>query len=98
MQNLEQERARLEAWASVNISRYGFKRLSNGEYVSAATQLAWQAWQARCPEGWQVVPKRPSGKMYTAMKDPNHQGGVDFEALLKWEAVLAAAPQPGEES
>lgn len=90
------ERERFEAWAE----SCGLEiiTMADGDYYFSDTQSAWEAWQARCPEGWQVVPVKPSGKMYAAMKDPNHPGGIDFEALLKWDAVLAAAPQPGEEN
>lgn len=47
-------------------------------------------------EGWQVVPKEPTGPMYAAIKRQDHACGIDFDALLKWSAALRAAPKPGD--
>ena len=52
MQNLEQERARFEAWAK---SRGNQMQMIGGEYACPITSDQWEAWQARCPDGWDVA-------------------------------------------
>lgn len=84
----EQERARFEAW---------FKReCGEGMFALAAKNAAWKAWQARCPEGYSVVPDEPTGDMIEEARDC-HEGNHYLPYSL-YRAMLAAAPQPGEES
>ena len=37
--------------------------LPNGQYASLRQQHSWDAWQARVPEGYVVVPKEPSAEL-----------------------------------
>ena len=37
--------------------------LPNGQYASLRQQHSWDAWQARVPEGYVVVPKEPTCEM-----------------------------------
>lgn len=100
MNNLEQERARFEKWAeSCGLDTM---RMVDNEYYFSDTQSAWDAWQARCPEGWQVVPKRMDRGMMSAAI-PNNEcnfpnfGPQEHEVQVRYVRALAAAPQPGEE-
>ena len=40
--------------------------LPNGQYASLRQQHSWDAWQARVPEGYVVVPKEPTYEMIDA--------------------------------
>ena len=40
--------------------------LPNGQYASPRQQHSWDAWQARVPEGYVVVPKEPTYEMIDA--------------------------------
>lgn len=37
--------------------------LPNGQYASLRQQHSWDAWQARVPDGFVVVPKEPTCEM-----------------------------------
>ena len=51
------ERERFEAWAQ---SQGPNTMMGFGNYYLDDTAAAWKAWQAACPEGWQVVPNEPT--------------------------------------
>ena len=104
MNNVERERKRFEAWAE----SCGLEiiTMAEGDYYFSDTQSAWEAWQARCPEGWQVVPSEliknetaPAGlhdPIYASLQD---MLPFDGDSLLEyWKKLMALAPQPGEES
>lgn len=101
MQNLEQERALFENL----MRRKGLACTKNGDrYLNFAMQLALEAWQARCPEGWQVVPIEPDLAMIAALgwdgdKDlALGHGAISAKMAEDFKLCLAVAPQPGEES
>lgn len=56
------ERERFEYWVSItqkigiDLSRVDGETV----YYDRSTQLAFEAWQAACPDGWQAVPKEPT--------------------------------------
>ena len=107
MNNLERERKRFEAWAIRQPRgfdmRHGRRSAKRPDYRSPITQAAWEAWQARCPEGWQVVPKRMDRGMMSAAI-PNNEcnfpnfGPQEHEVQVRYVRALAAAPQPVEGS
>jgi len=87
------ERERFEAWAQ---SQGLNTMMGFGSYYLADTAAAWKAWQARCPEGWQVVPKEPTIDM-TELGSCHVMRGQDYErAQACWRAMLAAAPKLGD--
>jgi len=90
------ERARFEAWARNNTAMPCIQCRITGEYYSTTTQLAWQAWQARCPEGYSVVPKEPAEQMLDSWFEANRDD-LPCQFVTPYKAMLAAAPQPGEE-
>jgi len=85
------ERERFEAWAQSR--NMGLGAMVDGSYYHTAADEAWAAWQARCPEGWQVVPVEPTMSILEAS---GHENSI--EAAARWAEQLAAAPQPGEEA
>ena len=93
-----QERERFEAWAK---SRGNQMQMIEGEYVCPITSDQWEAWQAACPEGWQVVPVEPTEAMTAKMSlgsatDAPNKEPIEFWKRA-WVRTLAAAPHPGEE-
>lgn len=52
---MSEQRERFEAWAS---EYHDLRKDRDGFYIDGFAFLAWKAWQAACPEGWQVVPKK----------------------------------------
>ena len=87
------ERERFEAWARNNTAMPCIQCRITGEYYSTTTQLAWQAWQARCPEGWQCVPKDLREDMVETVR--HHHGNLHADALEDaWDDALAVAPKP----
>ena len=85
-------------WECAKWTGEGWRR---GNVTSLARDSAFEEIGNRIPtpdemEGWQVVPKEPTGPMYAALKNQDHAGGIDFDALLKWSAALRAAPKPGD--
>lgn len=83
------KRELFEAWASKN--NYSLTLGLFGGYLYAETKAAWQAWQAACPDGWQVVPKTVTAEMNDAYASDAYDTAQQCH-----DAVLAAAPQPGE--
>lgn len=106
---LDQTRADFEAkFGDVyEFSRYldtaDFDHLA-GQYVDALAQAAWEAWQAAIasravPEGWQLVPIKPTDEMMGAVvssMDEHLMGKDGAEAQYRedWAAMLRAAPTP----
>jgi len=93
------ERERFEAWADGSFELRWHVEL--GRYASCMTQSAWDAWQARCPDGWQCVPVEPTEAMTAKMclgsaTDAPNKEPIEFWKRA-WVRTLAAAPQPGEE-
>jgi len=95
------ERERFEAWAQ---SQGLNTMMGFGNYYLADTAAAWKAWQAACPEGWQVVPKEPTFEMIAALGWGGDEtlalghGALSNEIENAYRAMLKSAPQPGEES
>ena len=71
------------------------------QFQDYTKQMAWAAWQARCPEGYSVVPNEPTEAMTAKMclgsaTDAPNKEPIEFWKRA-WVRTLAAAPQPGEE-
>lgn len=64
------ERERFESWAIKQPRgfdmRHGRRSSKRTAYRSPTTQAAWEAWQARCPEGYKCVPVEPTEEMVDA--------------------------------
>jgi len=84
------ERERFEAWAK---SRGNQMQMIEGEYACPITSDQWEAWRARCPDGWQVVPKTVTAEM-----DAAYASDAYDTAQQCHDAVLAAAPKPGDDN
>ena len=97
MNNLEQERARFEYWVSVTQSVGIDLSIRDGadRYHCASTQLAFEAWQARCPEGYKCVPVEPTEAMVDAASEAYMPFG---DMALAIQAAIVYAPQLGEEN
>ncbi len=59
---MKTERELFEEWYS-GTYRETTHILPNGQYSSLRQQHSWDAWQARVPEGYVVVPKEPSAEL-----------------------------------
>ena len=67
--------------------------LPNGQYASLRQQHSWDAWQARVPEGYVVVPKEPTCEMVSEgfkemcvvdMRDFSDESAVNiYKAMLE---------------
>lgn len=90
MSSIDKERARFEAWAKQR--NMSLSVMHDGSYWHAVAEEAWQAWQARCPEGYSVVPNEPTGDMIEEARDC-HEGNHYLPYSL-YRAMLAAAPKP----
>lgn len=86
------ERERFEAWAK---SRGNQMQMIDGEYACPITSDQWEAWQARCPDGWQVVPKEPTQYQQNAGSAERYHKQGNCEDIYK--SMLSAAPRPGED-
>lgn len=53
---IQSRRERFEAWA--HSEAMPITRAKTCDYADVATQWAWEAWQAACPEGFQAVPSK----------------------------------------
>jgi|TARA_R100000084_G_scaffold97923_2_gene51969 hypothetical protein len=93
------ERKRFEAWARKNKDKDGCWLLtmknSRGDYIDDSTYSAWQAWQARCPEGWQCVPVEPTTEMVDAASEMYMPFG---DMALAIQAAIVYAPGESEEN
>ena len=92
------ERDRFEAWAKAPPLEWdtdiaGPKEAWPGQYKLYHVQSAWEAWQARCPDGWQVVPMEPSQYQQNAGSVARYHHESDCRGIYR--AMLSAAPQPG---
>ena len=86
------QRERFEAWAAGRFELHW--HVDAERYASAITQAAWESWQARCPEGYSVVPNNPTIDM-TELGSCHVMRGQDYErAQACWRTMLAAAPKP----
>lgn len=79
--------------------------LNPDSYEEYAIQLAWQSWQAACPEGWQAVPMQPVDQQIDAgceaTGDCERLGECHHDcdcsvAPKVYRAMLSAAPKPGD--
>lgn len=87
------EREQFEAWAKregLNLARFDRYR-----YADNATKAAWLSWKARCPDGWQCVPKEPTHYQQNAGSAEHFYKQGSCKDIYK--AMLAAAPHSGEE-
>ncbi|MGP9796148.1 hypothetical protein ACT3UJ_02135 [Halomonas sp. 86] len=102
---ISSQRERFEAWVLSNLPTYGVDQFVNGGYIHSGTQLAWAAWQAACPEGWQVVPIQSVDQQIDAgceaTGDCEQLGECHHDcdcsvAPKVYRAMLSAAPRPGD--
>lgn len=70
-----------EEWYS-GIYRETIHILPNGQYASLRQQHSWDAWQARVPEGYVVVPKEPSAKMIEIGSNALGNGKMGFATYM----------------
>ena len=82
------ERERFEAWADGSFELRWHVEL--GRYASCMTQSAWDAWQARCPDGWQCVPVEPTDEMVDAASELYMPFG---DMALAIQAAIVYAPE-----
>lgn len=83
---MSEQRERFESWAQ---SQGLNTMMGFGSYYLADTAAAWEAWQATCPEGWQVVPKAVTPEMSEAYASDAYDTAQQCH-----DAVLGAAPKP----
>ena len=69
----------------------------DGEYVSSKSQMGWQMWQAAAavPEGFVLVPMKPTEKTINAMKRSRRQFST-YAAEIMYEAIIEAQEQSHE--
>lgn len=72
----------------------GRKSAWPGQYRIYHVQAAWDAYQAAVPEGWQMVPKEPTGEMIDEARD--HHESHHYLPYSLYKAMLSAAPKPGD--
>ena len=84
------ERAEFEAWLGI-------------KPCGAAHDFAWEAWKAArraqaafVPHGLKRVPVVPTSEMLGAADREHAARGLVSIALISYQAMLAAAPQPPE--
>lgn len=82
---MSDQRERFEAWATKNKMDTS---CFDGFYGDRDTFMAWQAWQAACPDGWKVVPIEPTDSMLDSAFYPG------CAAIETWRGMLSAAPKP----
>ncbi|AWB35517.1 hypothetical protein [Orrella marina] len=103
----DQDMAAFEAWA---LGKAELHKMPRGEYASRITRVMLDAWQARAalqpviPEGWQLVPKRPTEEMVEAANNGDDEYtlrnfGPRMQRVMQgpedhYVAMLAAAPKP----
>ena len=85
-------REEFEEWYS-GTYRETIHILPNGQYASLRQQHSWDAWQARVPEGYVVVPKEPTCEMVSEgfkemcvvdMRDFSDESAVNiYKAMLE---------------
>lgn len=98
---MNEQRERFEAWAVKQYDLHGspwlVNRVSSGEYLDLEVRGAWMAWQTACPDDWQCVPKEPTYVMSARGMEamPDHRYGMPVADRI-YQAMLAAAPKPGE--
>jgi len=62
------DREAFETWAKPR--EYNLRKTPNFQvYFSSVTEAAWQAWKARVPEGYVVVPREPTTRMCIALSE-----------------------------
>lgn len=97
------QRERFEAW-SANSTRAVWIDLTPIEYAGGEfhyyadinTQLAFEAFCAACPVGWQAVPKTGTKEMEAAAYKAAGEPYIWDNWQLQWESALAVAPKPEE--
>lgn len=95
------ERERFEAWAKRpprewNIDIAGPEEAWPGQYKIYHVECAWEAWQARCPDGYSVVPNEPTEQMLDAWFEVDRDD-LPCQFVTPYKAMLSAAPQPGDD-
>jgi len=80
------ERERFESWVK---SRGNQMQMIDGEYTCPITSDLWEAWQARCPEGWKCVPIEPTEEMIDAASEAYMPFG---DMALAIQAAIVYAP------
>lgn len=83
------DRERFEAWYAKGYDEY-VPNFTDGEYTQDHAQSLWQAWKARCPEGWQCVPVEPTTEMVDAASEAYMPFG---DMALAIQAAIAYAPE-----
>lgn len=86
---MQQAREQFEAWATSY--GYCFTRLAPYDYHDGEARAAWAAWQAAlraAPEGFVLVPVKPTPEMLAAVGN-----GADGLKRRIWRGMLAARPQ-----
>ena len=85
---MKTERELFEEWAKER----GLTRTrceDTGVYFNQKTLYAWEAWQARVPEGYVVVPVDPTERMldsaYSSISDNLHYADLEniYKAMLE---------------
>jgi hypothetical protein len=68
--------------------------------IATSEPVAQPADSGRVPEGWMLVPREPTTAILEALESTqqNTEAGSLYNSVDCWEAMLAAAPQPGEPS
>lgn len=90
---ISSQRERFEAWAKSKNYLLSESKISGDgmTYRYSTTEAAWRGYQAACPESYQCVPTEPTHNMLEASGYD-----VSIEAVEAWQAMLAAAPKPGD--
>ena len=70
---------------------------ARGHATSIAKQLRALSARAAVPEGWALVPVKPTKFMMDAAIPPGRQDQTGRREFAIWQAMLAAAPQPAGE-
>lgn len=87
---VSEQRKRFKEWW---ISELG----ANKAFDELAEHAAWRAWQVRCPDGWQCVPKEPTREMRDAVINACGSVQVWADARAAWPDMLSAAPKPEDD-
>ena len=98
---LEQLKVEAERWipyiaegqATTHGACIGLREIVQKAFDLGITKSAPSAIVAPIQEGWRLVPVEPSPEMWTAYYSAAGVGEEQW-SILRWRAMLAAAPQP----